>query len=112
MKISISSLAILVIGLLLYWEYNSSDTDHFIHGAEYMAERLRNATSPEEQLSAAIELNQRFHGYSVRAFGKSGERIVENRDIHSVEIEFSNSKRTQVRFDVLNQEILIHVYGE
>ena len=77
-----------------------------------MAERLRDATSPEEQMSAAIELNQRFHGYSVEAFGKSGERIAENHDIHSVEIEFANSKRTQVRFNVLDQAILIHVYGE
>ena len=82
-----------------------------------MADRLRDSASPEEQVSAAIELNRRFHGYTVEAFNASGSKLALDSStafdaIQSLRIEFNDSGQTSVRFDVLDRRILSYVYGQ
>jgi len=82
-----------------------------------MADRLRDSTSPGEQVSAAVELNKRFHGYTVEAFDASGSKLSLDSPnawdaIQSVRIEFNDSDRTSIMFDVLDRRTLSYVFGE
>jgi hypothetical protein len=74
------------------------------------------ASTPELELKATKELNERFKGYEVHSFDRSGNEVkpYTNGDydaVHRVKIQFRDSDIVASRI-ILNRRSLTYIYGE